>query len=108
MSPDGRTLAVVRRDGPLVLWDVANGRELGVVPLEARPTSIALSDDGKKVAMSVTDSFASPGNSTAGQPAQILSGWLDLWDVAGKRWDSGFGRKSPTFGPSFSNVSASR
>jgi WD40 repeat protein len=47
-TPDGRTL-LVATDGVL-LWDAADGGELGKLPVEGRIWSLAVSDDGRLLA----------------------------------------------------------
>jgi hypothetical protein len=48
LAPDGRTLAVVRADGPVLLRDVASGQELRRLDNEGGPgTNVCFSADGK-------------------------------------------------------------
>jgi hypothetical protein len=65
VAPDGRTLASVRSDHTIQLWDLATGKELLRRPGHDVPTySLAFSPDGKRLATGHADS-------------QIL-----VWDVA--------------------------
>jgi WD40 repeat protein len=55
LSRDGRRLASVSRDGTVITWDVAQGKELRRWALtgRGRPTALALSPDGKLLAWAV-------------------------------------------------------
>jgi hypothetical protein len=65
VAPDGRTLATVRRDHTIQLWDLATGKELLRRPGHDTPVDcLAFSPDGKRLATGHLDS-------------QIL-----IWDVA--------------------------
>jgi WD40 repeat protein len=105
-SGDGGTLAVVRRNGPTILRETATGRVLASLPLSARATAVAVGDGGRKVAVSAVGQRDI--DTPAGDPVVTLSGWLDVWDVARKRWDPAFGgRKYPSVGVEFGSVSLS-
>jgi serine/threonine protein kinase/WD40 repeat protein len=49
-DPDGRTLAVSRREGSIVLYDLESGRELRRFPPGPMPQSIRFDASGKRVA----------------------------------------------------------
>jgi WD40 repeat protein len=54
-SPDGRQIATVGRDPGVKVWDVATGKLVRALPVEAdhRPTAVAFTPDGKKVTAAV-------------------------------------------------------
>jgi hypothetical protein len=65
VAPDGRTLATVRQDQTMQLWDLATGKELLRVPGHDAPVDgLAFSPDGRRLA-------------TGHQDSTIL-----VWDVA--------------------------
>ena len=79
VSTDGRRLAVVRRDGPIVVWDLATGRIVGrSVPLSGRPMAIALSPRGRMLAIGVArvTSIKFGSGSTKNQIPLVV-----VWDV---------------------------
>ncbi len=80
-SPDGKTLAVVNREG-LGLWDAAGRKWLTAHPLtvpEGKVKSVAFSPDGNTLA----GGYARSMLAYEGQGSGVI-----LWDVAGhKRLD---------------------
>ena len=83
-TPDGTTLAALRFDGVIRLWDAATGRIRGDLagPELAEPIAIAFSDDGRVLA-SITVVVGRQG------------GLLHLWDVAS---ESSLGASIPVEG----------
>jgi hypothetical protein len=83
-SADGRRLAIVRRAGPLVVWDLTARRVLGApVPLPGRPVAIALSPRGRMLAISVARLTRFPSSSGA---ANIQIPVVVVWDVDHRRF----------------------
>jgi WD40 repeat protein len=70
-SPNGRTLASARTDGPILLWDVASRRRLGqaLVTGYSALATVAFSPNGKLVASASNDGPI-------------------LWDVDLKSWQA--------------------
>jgi WD40 repeat protein len=79
VSGDGRRLAVVRTDGRMRIWDLAQGRPLGdPITVRQRPASIALSGDGSRLAVGLQTSLET-----------------GVWEVDRGRWDPRFGEPGP-------------
>ena len=109
MSPDGQALALVRRNGPVVVRDVRDGRILARLPPSSeRPSLLALSSRDTKVAVATVGSSDITGPGGAQSGAKLLAAGLDVYDVEAGRWDPDFGgRKTPAFGPEFGSLSIS-
>jgi WD40 repeat protein len=70
LTPDGKSLLVPTRDGPVERWDVATGRVVGTVgEKRARPVQgeyLSVSADGTRV-LSLTDSAATVSDARTGR-----------------------------------------
>jgi WD40 repeat protein len=71
-SPDGRRIAVGRRDGTVDIWDTKTGREIRKLSMESSEYiySVAYSPDGKRIASGSGDAFFSAED-----------GGITIWDA---------------------------
>jgi WD40 repeat protein len=103
VSANGRRLAIVRREGPLVVWDLDARRTLGApVPLPGRPVAIALSLEGRMLAISVAQLTSIPlkSGATNNQIPVVL-----VWDVDHRRFVlPASERQGPSIGASVPDV----
>ncbi|MBI5294758.1 MAG: protein kinase [Chloroflexi bacterium] len=78
-SPDGKTLAVGYRDGAIILWEVATGKQIyTIMAHEGGPFDLAFSNDGQALASGGEDAFVRVWNVADGSLLQEMTGHEEI------------------------------
>lgn len=97
----GRRIALARRNGQVVVWDVLGGHRVGrPASLSSRPDVIALSGDGRTLAVGAVVIRRYRGTNLR-YPS------VAVWDVDGSRWIVPVGKIAPAFGAGVNDVAVS-